>query len=477
MHLHGETFAKDWTGVARATVLVLLLALTLSSATRSRYSPREKAFYADAGSVDSIHPGLVVTINSAQIAADGTISVVYTLTDPSGFPLDADGVTTAGPISLSYIAAVLPKNQDEYTAYTTKVNSGPAVPSTNQPGADAGGVTTNLGPGQYQYVFQTQAPAGFDQTATHTIGIYSSRDLSDYDLNTNYASTTFNFVPNGNPVTKVHDVIRTASCNSCHDQLSFHGGKRRGIEMCALCHTDQLVDTSTGSTLPLKTMIHQIHMGASTPSVVAGTPLMISGTDFSNVVYPADPGDPRRCETCHSQTSGATQATAYLINPSREACGACHDDVDFATGAHHAGGPQFNDKLCTACHIPQGEIDFDASIKGAHVPPTESSLLGGIVVAITQISNGTAGSNPVVAYTIKDGAGNPLAPSLLNSLSFVMAGPTSDYGYTSFGSDVTTPGYVSESALTAGSCGADGSCLYTFQHAIPANATGTYSIG
>ena len=30
-----------------------------------------------------------------------------------------------------------------------------------------------------------------------------------------------------------------------------------------------------------------------------------------------------------------------------------------------------------------------------------------------------------------------------------MAGPTSDYGYTSFGSDVTTPGYVSESATGA----------------------------
>jgi OmcA/MtrC family decaheme c-type cytochrome len=58
-----------------------------------------------------------------------------------------------------------------------------------------------------------------------------------------------------------------------------------------------------------------------------------------------------------------------------------------------------------------------------------------------------------------------------------MAGPTSDYGYTSFGSDVTTTGYVSESALTAGTCGADGSCMYTFIHAVPAKATGTYTIG
>jgi OmcA/MtrC family decaheme c-type cytochrome len=455
----------------------MALALTLSSATHNPYSPREKAYYADAATVQFVQPGLTITVNSAKIAADGTITVVYTLTDPSGLPLDAAGITTPGVIGLSYIAAVLPNNQDEYTAYTTKANSGPAVPSTLQPSSDSGGVLTTLAPGQYQYLFATKAPAGFDVTATHTIGIYGSRDLTVYNLNINYASVTYNFVPNGSTVTKVHDVIRTASCNSCHDQLSFHGGKRRGIEMCALCHTNQLVDTSTGATIPLRVMIHQIHMGASTPTVIAGTPLVISGTDYSKVVYPADPGDPRRCETCHSQTSGATQATNYLTKPTRAACGACHNDVNFATGAKHAGGPQFDDKLCANCHIPQGEIDFDASIKGAHVVPAESSLLGGIAVAITKVSNGTAGSKPVVSYTVKDGTGNPLSPSKLGSLSFVMAGPASDYGYTSFGSDVTTPGYVSESALTAGTCGADGSCMYTFLHAIPAKGTGTYSIG
>ena len=57
-----------------------------------------------------------------------------------------------------------------------------------------------------------------------------------------------------------------------------------------------------------------------------------------------------------------------------------------------------------------------------------------------------------------------------------MAGPTSDYGYTSFGSDVTTPGYVSESA-TGAQCDTAGTCTYTFQHAIPADAKGSFAIG
>jgi OmcA/MtrC family decaheme c-type cytochrome len=58
-----------------------------------------------------------------------------------------------------------------------------------------------------------------------------------------------------------------------------------------------------------------------------------------------------------------------------------------------------------------------------------------------------------------------------------MAGPASDYGYTSFGSDVTTTGYVTESALTAGTCDSKGACTYTFRHAVPAKSTGTFAIG
>jgi OmcA/MtrC family decaheme c-type cytochrome len=57
-----------------------------------------------------------------------------------------------------------------------------------------------------------------------------------------------------------------------------------------------------------------------------------------------------------------------------------------------------------------------------------------------------------------------------------MAGPTADYGYTSFGSNVTTPGYVTESAAGA-TCNGNGSCTYTFTHAVPASATGSYAIG
>jgi OmcA/MtrC family decaheme c-type cytochrome len=62
------------------------------------------------------------------------------------------------------------------------------------------------------------------------------------------------------------------------------------------------------------------------------------------------------------------------------------------------------------------------------------------------------------------------------SLSLTMAGPTTDYGYTDFGVS-TTPGYVTESVTSAAQCASDGTCTYTFTHALPAKATGTYAIG
>ena len=456
----------------------LILALVLTGATTGSFNKNQKAFYAEASAVAFVRPGLVISITSAEIAQDGTISTVFSVTDPKGVPLDRAGISTPGAVALNFIAATIPQGQTQYVDYITRSATGAVSGTVTQAAAESNGVFTQVGTG-YRYTFTTRAPSGVDRAATHTIGIYASRDLSEFDLGTNYASATFNFVPNGLPVTVVRDVIRTQSCDRCHDQLSAHGGSRRGIEMCVLCHTPQTTDPDTGNTVNLPVMAHKIHMGSELPSVQAGKPYRIIGfqgsvSDWSTVVLPSDP---RRCEVCHEQKSGATQATAYLTRPTRVACGACHDDVIFASGANHAGGPQISDNQCSTCHNPQGELDFDASIKGAHLVPTDSTNLKGLVFQIQKVENGLAGQKPRVTFTVKDNSGTPIPLSSLNNLSFVMAGPTSDYGYTSFGSDVATPGYVSESATTASQCGMDGVCTYNFNHAVPAGAHGSFAIG
>ncbi len=299
------------------TVLTIAAGAAVADDT-AVFSPREKAFFADAAQVAFVRPGLAITINSATIAADGTITTIFTISDPKGVGLDNTGVITPGAVSLSYVAAVLPNSlTNAYTSYTTRVSvglPGAVLPTTVQAGPDSGGKLTSIATGQYQYVYATKAPARYDRSATHTIGIYGSRNLTEFNLGTNYASTTFNFVPNGTNVVNIHDIIKTASCNTCHDQLAAHGGSRRVFELCILCHTAQTSNANTGNTLDFKVFIHKLHMGSQLPSVIAGKPYQILSarggvSDFSTVVFPADP---RRCETCHSQSVKATQATAYL---------------------------------------------------------------------------------------------------------------------------------------------------------------------
>src|SRR5215471_12235104 len=281
-------------------VILSGLAMMLNGATTGPFNRNQKAFYAEASVVAFVRPGLVIKIASAQVAQDGTISVTFALTDPKGVPLDRTGVSTPGPISLSFIAAYIPRNQEQYVDYVTRSATGAVSGTVTQAASESNGVFARAADG-YHYTFSTHAPSNFDQTTTHTIGIYGSRDLTEFDLGTDYASTTFNFVPNGSPVTLVRDVIRTQSCDRCHDQLSAHGGSRRGIELCVLCHTPQTVDPDTGNTVDLKVMVHKIHMGSSLPSVIAGTPYQIIGfnnsvNDFSTVVFPAMI---QNCQMCH----------------------------------------------------------------------------------------------------------------------------------------------------------------------------------
>ncbi len=384
-----------------------------------------------------------------------------------------------------------------YVVQTEKAATGTGT--ATDPAPDSGGTTQTVSLGEYVYTFGTKAPAGVAPTDTNRIGIFGSRNLTEFDLGTNYADTTYDFVPaGGTPAPR--DIVKTADCNQCHGLpngmtsvtgsagMSHHGGRRRSVSLCIMCHQPQNTDPNTGHSLDFKVMIHKIHDGSSLPSVQAGNRYFI-GTgsnplhDWSTVVFPADV---RRCEVCHNPKNGASQTNYWLTMPSMAACGSCHDNVNFTSGQNHPGGPQVDNSLCANCHIPQGELPFDASIKGAHLVPTDTKLtwplnpdpmVNGVTVAITKVTNTAAGQAPAVAFTVKDVNGNPLAVSDLSALRFTMAGPTPDYGYTSFGSDVTTPGYVQEDASKASNCASTGVCTYTFQHAVPSNATGTYSIG
>jgi OmcA/MtrC family decaheme c-type cytochrome len=206
-------------------------------------------------------------------------------------------------------------------------------------------------------------------------------------------------------------------------------------------------------------MIHKIHRGADLPSVKAGKPYKVYTLDYSNVRFPAGVNN---CEVCHDPNSGAAQADAWL-KPSREACGSCHDKVNFATGEGHLNLPQLSDNQCASCHIPKGELEFDASIRGAHLDARFSRDLPGVVFAITNVEDTAPGSKPKVTFTLKDNAGAPLEASKMDYLTLVLAGPTSDY-----------KGMVTEDARKA--AGSGGTYTHTFQASIPADAKGSFAV-
>jgi OmcA/MtrC family decaheme c-type cytochrome len=460
-------------------VIVVLIATLLLGAAYGQDWPvkRNRDFRPDAASSFNafITTGVIVKIKSAAIAKDGTITTQFTITDSNGNGLDYTGALTPGASALAFVAAYIPSGQTQYTAYTTTTDKATtnSNPSQIQAGTDSGGTyaLVDAASGTYNYTFGTKAPVTFDATATHTIGMQAERDLSAYSYPTMFtANTTFNFVPNGSPVTVVRNVINEASCNGCHDPLNAHGqpGPRTMMAFCVLCHTPQSTNPDTLNTVDMKVFIHKIHMGSSLPSVVAGGKYQIvhRGTveNYSTVVFPQDA---RNCTACHA--AGPTQAANYKTNPSRAACGSCHDNVNFATGANHANLVQVDDTQCSNCHTSSMHTEFDASIPGAHVVPNNSASLPGIVLKIQKVTNATAGLSPTVTFQVTDKSGNPVDITKLTTIKMELSGANVDY-------DTTAMGMRASETPTTATGGANGVYMYTMTNKVPVGATGSYTV-
>jgi OmcA/MtrC family decaheme c-type cytochrome len=209
-------------------------------------------------------------------------------------------------------------------------------------------------------------------------------------------------------------------------------------------------------------------MGSSLPSVKAGTPYRIwhrgAWSDFSTVVFPQDI---RNCTTCHAKP--AAQADNWKTNPSAAACGSCHDDVNFATGANHLNLAQPDDNQCKNCHTPNYVSDFDASVPGAHLIPANSTALPGLVTKVIQVTGTTPGTAPTVTFSVTTKAGVPVDISKITSIRVVLSGPNTDYN--------TGPGAIRVSETPpATTPGTNGVYIYPMTNKIPAGAVGSYTV-
>lgn len=220
--------------------------------------------------------------------------------------------------------------------------------------------------------------------------------------------------PTGVPITSVnhdmHNVVKyvaltdpqpiprreattVENCNTCHEDLTAHGGSRNDPEYCVLCHSAGR-DTITRMPLPavgqlartenlrLSYMVHAIHSGENREhDFIAFSPS--APINFSDVRFP---GDRRNCEHCHvagqyqlplasgllpsrvsdinSTSTPRTRVNNYYTGATAAACVGCHD-AD-ATALHAATmslisptNPANITESCVTCHASGKQFGLD----------------------------------------------------------------------------------------------------------------------
>lgn len=215
---------------------------------------------------------------------------------------------------------------------------------------------------------------------------------------TNGTTLVYDFIPStGKIKTMQRDIVKVSTCNTCHKDatatttsgittrgLIFHGaGGRNDVTQCVTCHNDQTraqVESSLASVAGVYTgangmvldgyavadfpiMVHKFHMSSWLQK--SGTGYYVGSTSYMFPTKAAafiSKADSKLCYNCHTTNKTANHEDNWKTRPSRIACGACHDGIDFTTGlmtksanpsntdTTHGGGKQLDDSKCAGCH-------------------------------------------------------------------------------------------------------------------------------
>lgn len=409
---------------------------------------------------------LIAVIRLVTIGSSGQPGVEFTVADGTN---NAIVDVTANDVRF-IIAKLQPSSagnlKGTWQSYINRIEQpgvGPGTEAKLQATTERGstGSFVNNGDGSYGYLFnqdivdlnafdpailaQAQSEGldlSYDPTLTHRVSI-------QFDNSQAASNPSYDFQPATGAVDQILRalVVSTDSCNGCHEQLAFHGGNRIEVDYCVTCHNTGSTDANSGNTVAFSNMVHKIHAGRNLPSVQAGEPYVIWGFrdtphDYSEVNYPQQPVN---CTTCHAGSAtedGRSVATANGDNwteyPAMEACGSCHDDLDFAT---HYGG-QSDDDSCRSCH----------SLGGIAGSPqrTHADLVAEAAQAyrfdILSVANTAPGEQPVIDFQVVDPTNGDSPYDILNDEPFVQPGgasrlavtigwSTTDYTNTGNGSD------------------------------------------
>jgi OmcA/MtrC family decaheme c-type cytochrome len=353
---------------------------------------------------------MAAVITSISIPDDGRPVVKLKVSERHGM-----GVKNLAPGGISWRFALLKLDTGVNGSANETWVSYMGANSTSTAGtetATAAALTDNAD-GTYSYRFTKVINAGiaaagttYEPTKPHRLVILMSASGNPFSP----INLVKEFVPStGADVTGQHEKFDPAACLECHTQFraiaggtgafgsgEFHSGGRYDVRTCVACHNDQRRFTTLSSTtvgdaaisslgtwtgnlaivnneavINLPVFIHKIHMGEE---------LSLKGGNYVAVAQPYEvtyPQDVRNCVKCHrnpAPNNPAPLADNWKNQPSRRACGACHDNISFvspppAGRVLHGGGPQPNDSTCLlGCHT-DGALGGDPAIVHKPVSP------------------------------------------------------------------------------------------------------------
>jgi len=306
---------------------------------------------------------LVVEITSVDVTAD-VVVIEFDVRDEDDDPV-ADIFASDGRFTLARLApgpgvgdAIAWESLITRIEDPGGVGDGPGTPEVQADSERFAGARFEvLGGGSYRYTSAfdpMSVPVAQGDTLRLAIQL-SAGDIPagngwcDFDADLGSANDC------SSPTTFTRDITQTATCNGCHGatsdtRLAIHGGGRTEVEYCVTCHNPTSTDANSGNSVDMALMIHKIHTGSSLADGYKIWGFRNSLHDYSTVSFTKDADD---CTNCH--TGGGADEGNWSAVPTLEACGSCHDDVNFATGENHGtGGVQTDNTNCAFCHPASG---------------------------------------------------------------------------------------------------------------------------
>lgn len=416
---------------------------------------------------DTVSSAASLTVNmSAPTFAADKLSFTFTAEDQNGRAL-------VGITDVRTTLAKLILDEDNYTSdwssylrKATDIDSvqHPDVSNVSLPTADKGELIDNMD-GSYHYTFAANVLSSTDpisgeaivwqEALTHRIGL-EVRKSDNYPV----ANSTFDWVPAGGDISESRQIVAIESCNSCHTELTFHGGNRIDTDNCVTCHNPDANDPISGESLDLKVMAHKIHQGIDLPTLAeAGNQysLFTRNGEKETVFAENDgiwvlnnkgtidginyPQDIRNCTGCHADDADlvtnpdlqgviTSEGGNWKSMPTVATCSSCHDNIAFSeamltakpNSEKHIMFPAEND-TCLSCHGEGAGMSVENVHTLAALGKKSAGIDYGVKFEVTDLTASSATAYDVHVRVTKDGEGISLTDEFLqykNSVRLLM---------------------------------------------------------